>query len=117
MRCFDSLVRKWRPRGGGGGGGGCDFSPSGSNTKNKKLYTIFSQLNEYRPTSSEDALKSEVRAHHAMHRRIHRYETVSVDDAKPSTLSPSEMKTDPKLKTWCAGVCNRTRSGRVPEQV
>ena len=50
---------------------------------------------------------------------VHRDETVSVDDAKPSTLSPSEMKTDPKLKTWCAGEggYNRTRSGRVPEQV
>ena len=64
------------------------FSPSGSNTKNKNkspmllpilfheviinkciaflfhtLYTIFSQLKEY--TSSEVALKSEVREHHA----------------------------------------------------
>ena len=36
-----------------------------------------------------------------MHRRlsVHRYETVSVDDAKPSTLSPSEMTKDQKLKT------------------
>ena len=34
-------------------------------------------------------------------------------------MSPSEMKTDQKLKNlvcW-GGVCNRTRSGRVPEQV
>ena len=82
----------------------------------------FSQLNEY--TSSEVALKlkSEVRAHHAS-----AYLSIdttpspsSVDDTKPSTLSPSEMTKDPKLKPWCAGgggVCNRTRSGRVPEQV
>ena len=72
-----------------GGGVGCHFSHSRSNTKNKKKspmlipillheviinkcivvgvfrtpYTIFSQLKEY--TSSEVALKSEVRAHHA----------------------------------------------------
>ena len=46
-----------------------------------------------------------------MHRQlsVHRYETVSVDDAKPSTLSPSEMTrtkikmTRTKIKTWCAG--------------
>ena len=38
-----------------------------------------------------------------------------MDDAKPSTLSPSEMTTYPTLKTWCAGGGgNRTRSGRVP---
>ena len=43
-----------------------------------------------------------------MHRSVHRYETV--DDAKPSMLSPSEMTTDPKLKTWCAGgVCVTVR--------
>ena len=72
--------------GGGGGGGegvGCHFSPSGSKSPmliailfheviiNKcicdRFYSVhciqFSQLNEY--TSSEVALKSEVRAHHA----------------------------------------------------
>ena len=61
------------------------------------------ELKEYRPTSSEVALKSEVTAHRCIGVYVHRYETVSVDDAKPSTLSPSEIKTDPKLKTWCAG--------------
>ena len=61
----------------------------------------FSQLNDY--TSSEVALKSEVRAHNALAYLSHRYETVSVDDAKPSTLSPSEMTTDPKLQPVVLG--------------
>ncbi len=102
---------------------GCHFSPSGSNNKNKNnspmlipilfpeviiikcivivlfrtLCIQFSQLNDY--TSSEVALKSEVTAHPCIGVSVHRYETVSVDVAKPSTLSPSEMTTGPKLKT------------------
>ena len=58
---------------------------------------------------------------HMTHRRIcPSIRDRLIDDAKPSTLSPSEMTTDPKLKTRCAWggcVCNRTRSGSVPEQV
>ena len=123
-----------------GGGVGCHFSPSGSNTKNKNkspmlipiflfpeviiknalwwFYFVhciqFSQLNDY--TSSEVALKSEVRAHHASAYLYIDTRPSPLMTRKPSKLSPSEMTTDPKLKTWCAGGgggCDafRSRSG------
>ena len=78
----------------------------------------FSQLNEY--TSSEVALKSDVRAHHAS-------AYLSIDTRPSPSMTRSRqyavtLRDDnrPKIKNpvcWGVCVCNRTRSGRVPEQV